>query len=242
MELIVLGIVVGVLSGFFGIGGGTILIPLLLFFGFFIKEAITISILQMVFSSIFGTYINAKKGSLDFKMVSLIGFGGFIGALGSGFITSFLSKNILEIIFLSFAVFALFRLFMKTEERESIRKINPFILLGIGIPIGAISMSIGVGGSIVLVPILVGFLHIELKKAISSGLFFVIFSSISGLISHILIGDIDYYSGIIVGISSLAGVYMGIQLKDKVSSVLQRYLLIVFYFLIVVYLAKRIFI
>lgn len=102
-------------------------------------------------------------------------------------------------------------------------------------------MVIGVGGSILLVPILVGFLHVPLKKAISAGLFFVVFSSISGLISHYLHGVLDLQSGFIIGLASLLGVYLGIFLKDIVGVRLQKNLLVAFYLLIVIYLAKRVF-
>ncbi len=241
LELILLGVVVGFLSGFFGIGGGTILVPLLLILGYEIKEAIGISIIQMVFSSIFGSYLNNKKGTLDIEMIAYIGMGGAIGALLSGYIASQLSDLTLEIIFLLFASFALIRIFSTTKEQKSQKDVSKLLLLTLGIPIGAISMTIGVGGSIILVPILVGFLHVPLKKAISAGLFFVVFSSIAGLISHSKSESIDYESGIFIGLASLVGVYLGIYLKDRVDTVLQKRLLVAFYFLIVAYLTQRIF-
>jgi len=241
LELISLGISVGVLSGFFGIGGGTILIPLLLMLGYETKDAIGISVLQMVFSSIYGSYLNNKKGTLDVPMVVVIGIGGFVGALLSGFIASSIEDSVLEMIFLGFAIFALLRLFYKTKEYKDQREVAKSTLLLIGIPLGAISMTIGVGGSIVLVPILVGFLHVPLKKAISAGLFFVIFSSVAGFLSHARLGHINYESGIIIGLASLIGVYIGIHLKDKVDLILQKKMLIAFYFMIVMYLIYRIF-
>jgi uncharacterized membrane protein YfcA len=241
-ELVALGTSVGVLSGFFGIGGGTILVPLLLLLGYEIKVAIGISVIQMVFSSIYGSYLNNKKGTLDVPMVIFIGIGGFIGALLSGFLTSIFSETTLEVIFLSFAIFALMRLFIKTKEHTDQKEVHKFILLFIGIPLGAISMMIGVGGSLLLVPILVGFLHVPLKKAISAGLFFVVFSSIAGFISHANSGHLDYESGIVIGLASLFGVYVGIMLKDAVSVTLQRNLLVGFYLLVVLYLGQRVFI
>ena len=241
-ELVVLGTSVGVLSGFFGVGGGTILVPLLLLLGYETKVAIGISVIQMVFSSIYGSYLNNKKGTLDAVMISFIGLGGFIGALMSGYITAMFSDRTLEFIFFGFAVFALFRLFVKTEEHRDQKNPNKIILLLIGMPLGAVSMSIGVGGSILVVPILVGFLHVPLKKAISAGLFFVVFSSVAGFISHAQMGHLDYESGITIGIASLLGVYIGIMLKDAVSVKLQRNLLVGFYLLIVVYLGQRVFI
>lgn len=239
--LILIGLSVGLLSGFFGIGGGTILIPLLLATGYDIKIAVGISVVQMLFSSIFGSYINHKKGTLDIKMVLSIGFGGFIGALFSGLITSNVDDFTLEIIFLTFAIFALLRLFFKTKEHKSEKKVKKSVLFLIGFPIGAMSMSIGVGGSIILVPILVGFLNVSLKKATSSGLFFVVFSSIAGFISHYFNDVIDYKSGIIIGLASMIGVYVGIFVKDKVEHNFQRKLLVLFYMMIVIYLGQRIF-
>ena len=99
---------------------------------------------------------------------------------------------------MAFATFALLRLFMKTHDYKAEKKVNKIVLFSIGSIIGAISMSIGIGGSLILVPILVGFLHVPLKKATSAGLFFVVFSSVSGLISHTLHGHVDYKSGIII--------------------------------------------
>jgi len=242
VELIFLGVIVGIISGFFGIGGGTILVPLLLILGYETKVAIGIAVVQMVFSSVYGSYLNKKKGTLDIPMISTIGIGGFIGALMSGTIASIFSDEALEIIFLSFATFALLRLFFKTKEHRDQKEVSKVILLMIGIPLGAISMTIGVGGSIVLVPILVGFLHVPLKKAISAGLFFVVFSSVAGFISHTKLGHVDYESGVVIGLASLVGVYSGVHLKDRVDTVLQRRLLVGFYLLVVLYLVQRIFI
>ncbi|MFT7004892.1 MAG: putative membrane protein YfcA [Sulfurimonas sp.] len=241
IELILLGSGVGVVSGFFGIGGGTILVPFLLILGYDTKVAIGISVVQMVFSSVFGSYINNKKGTLDISMITTIGIGGFIGALFSGNIASYFENSTLEMIFLAFATFALLRLFIKPKEQKSQKEVSRLLLFVIGFFLGTVSMTIGVGGSFVLVPILVGFFHVPIKKAISAGLFFVVFSSISGFISHARLGHIDFESGAVIGLASLVGVYIGIHLKDKVDSVLQRRLLVVFYFLIVSYLVQRIF-
>ena len=182
LELSSIGVIVGLLSGFFGIGGGTILVPILLLLGYDMKTAIGISVIQMVFSSIFGSYLNFKKGTLDLKIVTVIGFGGFLGASMSSMIVSNVNAVVLEVVFLGFILFALARMHFKTKEDVSSKKPHPAVLFLIGSVIGLFSISIGVGGSILLVPILVGFLHVSLKNAISAGLFFVIFSSVSELL------------------------------------------------------------
>lgn len=240
-ELLFLGSCVGFLSGFFGIGGGTVLVPALMLMGFAIKDAIGISSMQMVFSSIFGSYLNRKNRSLDLRMGLIIGSGGFVGAIFSGFMATKMDDALLESIFLLFAIFALVRLFIQPKTPKKQREVSEWILFVLGIFLGVAGMLVGVGGSILLVPILVGFLHIDIKRAVSSGLFFVVFSSISGFASHYISRGVDLHSGIVVGLSSLAGVYLGIILKERVSVLLQRRLLVLFYLIIVIYLLFRLF-
>ncbi len=239
IELIIIGISVGTLSGFFGIGGGTILVPILLLLGYDMKTAIGISVMQMVFSSIYGSYLNAKKGTLDMQMVLSIGVGGFLGALLSSVIISHVDGAVLEKVFLGFIFFALARMFFKNKENSNTKEVPKWILFSLGTLLGAFSISIGVGGSILLVPILVGFLHVPIKNAISAGLFFVIFSSLSGFISLSLNGHIDYEKGALIGMASLIGVYMGIYLKHQSSDTLQKNLLLAFYLSVASYLILR---
>lgn len=241
LELIILGAIVGLLSGFFGIGGGTILVPLLLALGYETKVAIGIAVVQMVFSSVYGSYLNKKNGSLDLSIVLYIAIGGFCGAMLSGGLASYFSDITLEVIFLLFATFALVRLFIKVEEHKEQRKLNKYLLFFIGFLVGSVSMTIGVGGSLLIVPILIGFLHVDIKRAISAGLFFVIFSSVAGFISHYINGHIDVTTGLIIGVSSLFGVYYGIYLKQKVERALQKKLIVMFYIIVVSYLTYRIF-
>ena len=239
IELLFLGAAVGTLSGFFGVGGGTILVPTLLLMGYDMKVAIGISVVQMVFSSIYGSYLNLKKGTLDIKMVAMIGAGGFAGALLSPLIIKMLPTEVLEWIFLFFVLFALARMFFKPKEHQDERSAHPFILLSIGVVLGAFAISIGVGGSVLLVPILVGFLHVPLKKAVSAGLFFVVFSSLSGLISLSIAGEIDYQSGVIIGLASLVGVAGGIWLKHHVHDTHHRLALMLFYISVASYILYR---
>lgn len=240
IELSLLGGSVGLLSGFFGIGGGTILVPALMLLGYATKDAIGVSVVQMAFSSIYGSYLNRKNRTLDVEMGFILGSGGFLGGIISGFIVDKFDDIVLETMFLSFAIFALVRLFFKIPENKEQRSVNNWIVFIFGFILGVLGMLIGVGGSILLVPILVGFLHVDLKRAISSGLFFVVFSSLSGLISHTLGRGIDMHSGIIIGVASLFGVHYGIRLKESASSAIQRRLLVFFYFLVVLYLTKRV--
>jgi len=218
------------MSGFFGIGGGMILIPILLVLGFDIKVAIGISIVQMVFSSVYGSYLNYKKGSLIIGEGLFIGMGGFIGGFVGGHLTQYLPDTILQYLFISLLLFASFRLLSSPSSSQNANKIYPKkLLFSLGLLIGIFSMALGIGGSIILTPLLVGILHYPLKKAISAGLFFVVFSSIAGFISRWMDGSIDFENALLVAIASLLGVGLGIFAKERINTQHHKIMLLFFY-------------
>lgn len=241
IELMTVGIFIGMMSGFFGIGGGMILVPILLVLGFDIKDAIGISIIQMVFSSIFGSYLNHKKGSLIVGEGIFVGLGGFIGGYIGGYVTHFVSDSILQGLFFFLLLFALFRLlFSHNHEDESLTKsLNKMLLFSIGVGIGIFSITLGIGGSVILTPLLVGILHYPLKKAVSAGLFFVVFSSIAGMLSRLNNGTIDLENGLVVAVASLVGVTLGIWLKDHVTSRNHKMALLLLYLFTLLILIKK---
>ena len=241
--LILVGILVGTLSGFFGIGGGMILIPILMLLGIDIKTAIGISIVQMVFSSIYGSYLNHKKGSLVIGEGIWVGVGGFFGGFIGAYVSTLVSGFVLEYLFMSLLIFALYRLFSAKLKDDAVVKIlDPWVLFVVGTIIGIFAISLGVGGSILLTPILAGFLHYPIKKAVSAGLFFVAFSSVAGLISHLSVGHIDLEKGLYVAVASLIGVYIGIWLKEYVSSSKHKLYLLIMYTVALLILTKKMFI
>ena len=242
VELILVGIFIGTMSGFFGIGGGMILVPVLLVLGFEIKDAIGISIVQMVFSSVFGSYLNHKKGSLIVGEGIFVGLGGFVGGYIGGYVTEFIADALLQFTFLGLLVYALLRLFFSHnhEDDAQTKSLNKGLLFGMGLMIGIFSITLGIGGSIILTPLLVGVLHYPLKKAVSAGLFFVVFSSIAGMISRLSSGTIDFNNGLIVAVASLVGVAFGIWLKDHVTSKNHKTALLVLYVFALGMLVKKI--
>jgi len=232
-ELLIFGALTGFVSGYFGVGGGMVLVPMLLYYGFDMKQAVAISIVQMVFSSTYGSFLNAKKSVGVLKDGLLLGIGGFIGGLQSGFIVSNVSTKSLEYLFLSLVAFAIIRIFVSNVHEEQIQEEKSRLtLLLIGFIIGMLAMSIGIGGSIMLTPVLLGFMKYNLKTATSLSLFFVIFSSVAGLISMSYNGQMLLNEGITVGIASLIGVYFGIKLKQNTHVVSYKKYILILYILI----------
>jgi uncharacterized membrane protein YfcA len=235
ISLAIFGMLTGFVAGFFGVGGGAVLIPMLLLSNYTMKESVSISVVQMIFSSFYGTFLNFKKYKSILKDGLLLGIGGFLGGILSGFVVTYVSDIFLKYLFLSIVVLAIYRL-SKTSVKVVSKEQNhsKVLLVIIGTIIGTIAMSIGVGGAIMLTPILAGILFYELKYASSLGLFFVMFSSVAGFISLSLNAVMLYKEGVVVGIASLIGVYIGINIKNKTNlASYKKYLLILYIFIFV---------
>lgn len=241
IELILLGVFIGMASGFLGIGGGLILVPSLMSLGFDIKTAIGISVMQMIFSSILGSYINYKAGILRINASILaLCIGALLGASLSGFIVKALPSIALLSLFASILLISIYKFFTAPLESKSELNSSKTILLSVGIVIGAIVISTGTGGAVFLTPFLVGFMHWDIKKAIGTTLFFIVFSSISGFISLSFNHLVDYHTGFMVSIGSLIGVYLGVKLSHYVSKKTQKRILLLFYNVILILTLKKI--
>jgi uncharacterized membrane protein YfcA len=77
--LLGLGIVVGFLSGLFGVGGGFLLTPLLMMIGVPPTVAAASDANQIVAASTSGTFAHWRLGNVDFKMGIILVAGGIIG-------------------------------------------------------------------------------------------------------------------------------------------------------------------
>lgn len=232
IELSLLGVVVGTLSGFFGIGGGTVSVPLLLYLGFGIKEAIGISVMQMVAGSLMAATIHQKNKTYTIGDIKYFGFGGLIGAAIGGLLVKVLDASLLEWIFLGMVAFTLGRLVLSSPKPTRSEVVNRPLYGIIGSGIGVFSGMLGVGGSILMTPILVSFMGFELKKASAIGLFFVMFTSISALVTFAILGMLNWYAGAVMAGSSLAGIGLGIWLLNKVHLRHYKQTLVVFYIFI----------
>ena len=78
--IIGLGGGVGFLSGLFGVGGGFLMTPLLIFFGIPPAVAVSTEANQIVASSVSGVLAHMRRGNVDFKMGGILMAGGVIGS------------------------------------------------------------------------------------------------------------------------------------------------------------------
>jgi hypothetical protein len=78
--IVVLGFVVGLLSGMFGVGGGFLTTPLLIFYGIPPTVAVASAATQITGASVSGVMVHMRRGGVDLKMGGVMIAGGFLGS------------------------------------------------------------------------------------------------------------------------------------------------------------------
>ena len=79
--IVALGLLVGVLSGMFGVGGGFLTTPLLIFYGIPPTIAVASATTQITGASVSGAMVHWRRGGVDFKMSLVLIVGGLFGSL-----------------------------------------------------------------------------------------------------------------------------------------------------------------
>ena len=91
--IIALGGLVGILSGMFGVGGGFLTTPLLIFYGIPPAVAVASATTQITGSSVSGVYAHFRRGGVDFKMGGVMIAGGSVGSLAGAFLFRLLQAS-----------------------------------------------------------------------------------------------------------------------------------------------------
>ena len=103
--LLVAGVFIGVINGFFGGGGGMICVPALLMLGLSNKQAQATAILIMLPISIASAIVYYTNGFVDWNTVLYVAIGSVVGGILGAYLLKNLSNNVLQYIF-AFVVMA----------------------------------------------------------------------------------------------------------------------------------------
>lgn len=153
--LIVVGMLVGVLSGTFGIGGGTVIVPALVWLGLSQRNAAATSMLAIVPTAISGVVSYAAGGNVDWLAAALLFCGMFVGGQVGSWLLSRLPELVLRWIFVAFLVFVVINQvsFVPSRDHQIAMSVTTGICLALlGVIIGTLAGLLGIGGGALAVP------------------------------------------------------------------------------------------
>ncbi len=111
------------------------------------------------------------------------------------------------------------------------------VLIAIGLAGGILSGAFGVGGGIVLVPLLINFAGLDQRRAAATSLLAILPTSIAGSISYLSQGEVDLLAAGVIAIGAVAGSILGSNLLRRIRLVWLRWLFILMLVIVAVRMA-----
>lgn len=170
-----LGGVVGLLSGMFGIGGGTILVPVLLILfriqqfpaAYIMHLALGTSMATILFTSFASMRKHHKHGAVNWNMVLTITPGIWVGTALGALCATLVSTRGLEIFFSLFVYLIALQILFNLRSQASRQLPGMAGITLIGTFTGWISSLVSIGGGAIMVPFLV-WCNVPLRNAIGT--------------------------------------------------------------------------
>jgi uncharacterized membrane protein YfcA len=240
------GIVVGFGEGLLGLGGSFIMVPVMfwLFTALGVAPDIAIklafgSALLVIFpTAISGTLAHVKKGAVWWKAGIILGVCGTIGAVIGSTITSlFLNAEILKPVFGLVVVLGAIRMLIgKLPDVEADPKEVSLIWACLGFPIGIICGMIGIGGGIIMVPVMTLWLKFKMHHAVGTSLAMMLFTSFGGALGYLVnglsvpdlppfsVGYVNLLAGACLVVTSIPVAQIGARTAHKLPATQLRYI------------------
>ena len=160
--MVLSAVVVGFLAGFFGIGGGIIMVPILFYIfsfvgmdkSFVMHMAIGTSFLIIIPNSIISTITHMKFKAVDFSLVKTFGVFVMTGVLvGALFAVNSKTSSLVLFFSIMTMIFAIYFLIEKEKINLKPKKINLIYRVILGFSSGFLSAPMGIGGGVYNTPI-----------------------------------------------------------------------------------------
>ena len=211
-----IGLIAGLMSGIFGIGGGSVRIPLLNLAGLPLITAFGINLFVIPFSSLVGAITHRKN--IKKKIAFYVIIGGTLGSISGAFFVGLISNLALAILFVITAIITVLAMYIDKIAPRLSKKINPnrYSIIGISFFLNLITgMRGGSGGS--LFPPFLKAMKLDMHKAIATSLFVTIFTAFFAIIIYWHRGNIIWLPALSVLVGSMIGARIGskVSLKAK---------------------------
>lgn len=232
---IVIGIMAGLISGSFGVGGGIIIIPGLVVFLQFTQRlshgTSLLAILPIAAAALVGFIFH---DSIDVVYGLFLGLGSIFGALLGTKLLGSISNIWLARIFSAVLFVTAARLFVEIPVESQELSLSPstaMVLVVIGVFIGVMAGLLGIGGGLVLIPILMIFFGTTAPVAKGTSLLVTLIAGTTGTWRNYRNANIDIPVALKIGLAGVPTALIGSQLamvmSDRVSNVLFALLLLV---------------
>lgn len=247
--------IAGILAGYFGVGGGIIIVPALIYVyplfnftsAYTVHIAIATSLFTIIFTTIASAYKHSKIKNIIWKVSLTIGIFSSISVfIFSKFVVNIPGNTLKKIFAVVLFLIAIRMLLTKTSNENNpdnkLLNINWIVCVLIGAVSGIISAFTGLGGGIIIIPMMHYFIKFPIKKAIGTSSAAIFLTALSGVLGYFVnvpvdavlpkysLGLVDTFSALPIIVASVPFSQVGVYLHKKSSS---KFVLFAFAILII---------
>lgn len=249
--LLITGLGVGFASGLLGVGGCFIMVPV----QFWVLKAIGVdptiairiafgtNLLVVLPTALSGALTHHFKGAVLWKQGVILGVIAAFGAFWGGYFAANISGAILTKLFGAAIILGAIRMLTarppKVDEQPS-ENILAYVIWGI--ILGIVSGLIGIGGGVLMIPVMVVFLKFKMHQAVGTSTALMMFAAIGGVAAYILnglgiaglppysTGYVNWLQWILLAGCSIPMAFVGARVAHLLPAKQLRYLFVVVMF------------
>ena len=226
------GLLAGLLSGLFGVGGGTVIVPLLvLALKFDQRLAAGTSLAAIVPTATVGVISYAVHGSVAWIPALLLALGAVFGAQIGTWMLPRVSVTALRWGFVAFLAVVIVMLFVVIPSRDAEFPLNALSVIGLlilGVVTGTLAGLLGVGGGIIVVPALMLVFGTSDLVAKGTSLLMMIPTAISGTVGNVRRRNVDLVAAAVIGAAACTTTALGAWIAARVDPFVANVLFAIF--------------
>ena len=218
---IVIGVLVGSLTGLLGAGGAIIALPLLVYaLGIPMADAVPMMLAVGVLSPI-SALLPRLRTDVDWRSVAAVGAAGILGAYGGTVAGAHLPERLTLTAFALLMILAGVRMLRRSRPSDQPAPqpgTGARILrgLGVGLLAGFLTGLLGLGGGFIVIPLLMLALHLPFKRAVGTSLAVTVINAAAGLVSHWGTAQLDWGLTATFAIATVLAAFLAARFATKV--------------------------
>ena len=207
---VAIGVVAGLLAGLFGVGGGIVMTPgIQVLLGAPPIVALATPLPVIFPTALAGALAYRRQGEIDTRAAAWLVGPGLIGAAIGAWLTDRVDTTLLLLVTAALLGWQAVAILRRRERATAERPATAPILGGIGALAGLVSGLLGIGGGLVMVPLLAGWIGMPLKRALGTSLLAIVALVIPGTVVHALLGHLDLGIGLALVVGAVPGARIG---------------------------------
>lgn len=196
------GVLAGILSGLLGLGGGVVVVPTLAYlFQYQLHDivpassvmhmAIATSLVSVLLVSLASTYAHQRKGSVRWDIWQRWALGLMLGSLIGAYGMTMLNVVWLRTLFAMFLLLLVLKILFEHRLPKVNLPMKTIFLFFLGVLMGVFSATLGVGGGVLMMPVLLG-LNCSMSESAATSSASMIPLALMAAVSFMVLGDIQH--------------------------------------------------